>query len=100
MANEKKIDCVILGLLSHEKLTEYEIKKNRQMVGHFGFSYIGLIFLLLLFVPNIIWTRSKPQGYTSENENKILLFFERTGEVLTTICALIFGDFNLRGWSS
>ncbi|MCM1162577.1 MAG: hypothetical protein NC412_15345 [Roseburia sp.] len=69
------------------------------MVGHFGFSYIGLIFLLLLFVPNIIWTRNKPQGYTSENENKILLFFERTGEVLTTICALIFDDFNLRGWS-
>ncbi len=28
MANEKKIDCVILGLLSHEELTGYEIKKR------------------------------------------------------------------------
>jgi len=28
MANEKKIDCVILGLLSHEDLTGYEIKKR------------------------------------------------------------------------
>jgi len=28
MANEKKIDCVILGLLSHEVLTGYEIKKR------------------------------------------------------------------------
>lgn len=28
MANEKKIDCVILGLLSHEALTGYEIKKR------------------------------------------------------------------------
>ncbi len=28
VANEKKIDCVILGLLSHEELTGYEIKKR------------------------------------------------------------------------
>lgn len=28
MATEKKIDCVILGLLSHESLTGYEIKKR------------------------------------------------------------------------
>lgn len=70
------------------------------MIGHFGFSYIGLIFLLLLFIPNIIWTRKKPQGYTPENENKAFLIFERTGEVLTTICVLIFDDFNLAGWSN
>jgi DNA-binding PadR family transcriptional regulator len=28
MANEKKMDCVILGLLCHESLTGYEIKKR------------------------------------------------------------------------
>lgn len=28
MATEKKLDCVILGLLSHETLTGYEIKKR------------------------------------------------------------------------
>lgn len=28
MPNKKKIDCVILGLLSHEELTGYEIKKR------------------------------------------------------------------------
>lgn len=28
MANEKKMDCVILGLLSHESMTGYEIKKR------------------------------------------------------------------------
>lgn len=28
MATEKKLDCVILGLLSHEHLTGYEIKKR------------------------------------------------------------------------
>lgn len=69
-------------------------------VGHFGFSYVGLIFLLMLFVPNIIWARNKPQGYTADGENRVLLAFERVGEVLTTACALIFDDFNLRGWSA
>ena len=28
MANTKKVDCVILGLLSHESLTGYEIKRR------------------------------------------------------------------------
>ncbi|MDE6129590.1 MAG: PadR family transcriptional regulator, partial [Lachnospiraceae bacterium] len=28
MANERKIDMVILGLLSHEPLTGYDIKKR------------------------------------------------------------------------
>ena len=67
------------------------------MNGHHGFSYVGLLFLSALFIPNIIWTKNLPQGYTSENENKILLAFERLGEVLTCCCALIFSDFNLHG---
>ncbi len=70
------------------------------MLGHFGFSYIGLLFLILLFIPNILWIGKKPQGYTSQNENSIFLFLERTGEVLTTICVLIFDDFNLHDWSN
>lgn len=28
MAKTKKMDCVILGLLSHESLTGYEIKRK------------------------------------------------------------------------
>lgn len=70
------------------------------MLGHLGFSYIGLIFLLMLFIPNMIWTRKKPQGYMPENENKVLLFLERIGQALTTVCVLIFDDFNLHGWSN
>lgn len=66
----------------------------------FGFSYIGLIFLVLLFLPNLLWTKNMPQGYSAEGENKILLFFERTGEVLTSCCALVFSDFNLRQWTA
>lgn len=65
---------------------------------HFGFSYIGLAFLLMLFIPNIIWTRYKPKNYEKYvvNENKVLLIFERIGEVLVCVISLIFSDFNLR----
>ena len=45
------------------------------MLGHFGFSYVGLIFMIMLMVPNIIWAKNQPQGYTAENENKVLAFF-------------------------
>lgn len=65
-------------------------------MGHFGFSYVGLIFLLMLFIPNIIWSKSIPEGYTSENENKALVIFERLGEALTSVIVLIFSNFNFR----
>ncbi len=66
------------------------------MFGHFGFSYVGLIFLLMLMIPNLIWTKGQPQGYSAENENRFLGVLERVGEVLTTCVALIFSDFNLQ----
>jgi len=53
----------------------------------------------MLFVPNIFWTGRIPEGYSSENENRVLLCFERIGEALTVCCALMFSDFNLRPWS-
>ena len=64
---------------------------------HFGFSYIGLIWLLMLFVPNIIWTKNKPSGYekSAKKENKVLLIFERIGQALVTVLVLIFSDFNI-----
>lgn len=39
-----------------------------------GFSYAGLIFLLMLFIPNIIWSRKKPLGYSSEIHKKEIGF--------------------------
>ena len=67
----------------------------------FGFSYVGLIYLIMLMVPNIIWTKNKPADYDSyaKNENRILLMFERTGEVLVSCLVLIFPDLNLRSWT-
>ena len=68
----------------------------------FGFSYVGLIYLLMLFVPNIIWAKNKPADYEkyAARENKILGAFERVGEILASACAVIFCDFNLRPWTA
>lgn len=67
------------------------------MMGHIGFSYVGLIYLCMLFIPNLFWTKNKPAGYDElvKTENKLLVGLERTGEVLVTIIAVIFSDFNL-----
>ena len=64
----------------------------------FGFSYVGLLYLLMLMTPNLIWSRNKPRDYEryAAKENKILLGLERVGEVLVTCAALVFQDFNLR----
>lgn len=45
----------------------------------FGFSYVGLIYLLMLFIPNMIWAKNPPEGYTTEDENKVLAIIERIG---------------------
>ena len=68
----------------------------------FGFSYVGLIYLIMLMLPNILWTKNQPKDYEKyvKNENKVLLFLERAGEVLVTCLALIFSDFNLKPWSA
>lgn len=68
-------------------------------MGHLGFSYIGLVFLLMLIIPNLIWTKHQPENYDFRSENKVLLIFERAGQVLVTCTALVFSDFNLRPWS-
>lgn len=67
-------------------------------MGHFGFSYIGLIFLFMLTIPNLIWTRFKPQGYDPTTESRVLVGFERVGQVCVTCTALIFSDLNPTRW--
>lgn len=63
-----------------------------------GFSVAGLIFLLMMFIPNILFTRFLPEGYMdlSSQENRILQFFEKAGEIGITIVAVMFSDFNPR----
>ena len=68
----------------------------------FGFSYVGLVYLVMLMLPNIIWTKNQPKDYEKYvvNENKVLLAFERIGEVLVSCVALVFSDFNIKPWSN
>ncbi|MBQ5580101.1 MAG: hypothetical protein IIT43_02445 [Clostridia bacterium] len=68
----------------------------------FGFSYVGLVFLIMLMVPNMLWTKHKPKDYEKYvgNENRVLLAFERVGEVLVSAAALVFADFNWKPWSA
>lgn len=71
---------------------------------NFGFSYVGLIMLSMLFIPNLLWTRNKPKDYENyaSRENKTLLLLERVGQVAVTSLSLIFSDFNIRNqgvWS-
>lgn len=68
-------------------------------MGHIGFSYVGCLYLLMLFIPNMLWMRKLPKGYDASNENRILLFCERVGQVLVTVCAIIFTDFNIKAFT-
>lgn len=67
-----------------------------------GFSYVGLIYLIMLMVPNIIWAKNKPKDYDTfvKNESRILLAFERVGEILVSTLSLIFSDYNLQPWNA
>ena len=84
-----------------ERLKSYIGKRDEIMNIYFGFSYIGLIFLLMLIIPNIIWSKNKQKDYDKyvKNENKVMLLFERIGEMLVTCISLIFSDFNINAIS-
>ena len=58
----------------------------------FGLSIVGVVFLAMLFIPNIKWAKNQPLGYgeLSRHENKALLMLERIGQVLATTSAVVF----------
>ena len=67
----------------------------------FGFSYVGLIYLIMLALPNIIWTKHQPKGYQEyeSKENKALQLLERVGQFAVSGLVLMFKDFNVKTWS-
>ena len=66
------------------------------MLGHFGLSYLGALYLLMLFIPNLIWVKHVPRDYDTQCESKTLRVLERMGQILVTATVLIFRDFNLQ----
>ncbi|MCQ2428221.1 MAG: hypothetical protein MJ137_07480 [Clostridia bacterium] len=61
-----------------------------------GISCTGIAFLLMLIVPNIIWTKRQPEGYAEyvKHENRILGWMENIGEVGSVFLLLAFKDFD------
>lgn len=59
---------------------------------------MGFLYLLMLFVPNIMWSKRQPKDYEKYvvKEKKSLLALERTGEILVCCFVLIFSDYNIR----
>ena len=39
---------------------------------HFGFSYVGLAYLVMLMLPNIIWTKNQPKDYEKYSLNTFM----------------------------
>ena len=82
-------------IISSVKMSSVAFGKNEPY--RFGFCVTGIVFLLMLFIPNIYWgAKAKPEGYdeASKNENKILLMFERAGEVLVSCSLVVFPALN------
>ncbi len=78
---------VKLSTIAFGKVSPYQI----------GVSVTGILFLFMLFVPNILWAHGRrPKGYEqyAKNENRILLVFERIGEVSATCLLPIFASTN------
>jgi tryptophanyl-tRNA synthetase len=42
---------------------------------HFGFSYVGLIYLVMLMLPNLLWTKNQPKDYENCNVYKLYELF-------------------------
>ena len=69
------------------------------MTEHLGFSWLGALFLLGLTVPNLAWTRHRPQGYDPSREDRRLALLEQTGQVWVTGGTLLNRDIAWRPWS-
>lgn len=72
MAVEKKLDCVILGLLSHEELTGYEIKKRMDTaLSYFWGASYGSIYPTLTELVNKGFAEKREE---TENGRKKLIY--------------------------
>lgn len=70
------------------------------LMPQFGSSYMGALFLALLLVPNLLWTKNRPGDYDPKGENKALQALERVGQVLVAALCLCKADLDLRPWTA
>ena len=50
-------------------------------MGNFSFSSLGVLFLLLVLIPNACWCFKKPKDDTAERENRWLQTCEQRGKL-------------------
>lgn len=94
----KKSNFIALGALiaafaaaaAWSAMTCAESLKDFLRLPEWGISVTGIVFLLMLFIPNIIWSKKQPAGYeeSAKRESKMLLALERAGEVLVSVLVL------------
>lgn len=70
------------------------------LIPQFGFSAVGVLFLALLFLPNLLWTKCRPDGYDPKGENKLLLALERVGQVLVTVLLVCLRNLHFHPWTA
>lgn len=78
-------------ILSSVKMSTVAFDENKPY--KLGISITGIVFLLILFIPNIIWAKQgKPAQYEefAGKENKMLLLFERIGEITVSVSLFVF----------
>lgn len=84
-------------MISSVKLSTIAFSQISRQPYDLGFCVTGFVFLLMLFVPNIIWAcKAKPAGYdeVAKKENKLLLLLERMGEALVSVSLMVFTALN------
>ena len=67
-------------------------------MGHWGFSYMGAIYLILLWIPNLLYQKARPAD-DAVVEPRWLRGVEMAGQAACTTCALVFSDHNPGPWS-
>lgn len=83
--------AVFIGLAIWSLKSCENILQSYKQLPKWGISVVGIVFLLMLFIPNIIWSKNQPVGYekSAKHENKTLLTLERAGEGLVSTLVLI-----------
>ncbi|WP_296694987.1 hypothetical protein [Ruminococcus sp.] len=91
--------AVLAAIAAWSLTSSKSILQSYKQLPKWGVSVVGIVFLLMLFIPNIIWSKKQPEGYeeSAKHENKTLLALERAGEGL--VSALVLTDRRLDKFS-
>lgn len=69
------------------------------MMERFGFSWLGVAFVVALFVPNIVWARRRPRSADPQwGQSTVMLSLERLGQVLICAAAITCAKLQLGPW--